>query len=182
MMNRDFELFTPFVMKERNSVAQIPKKFFRQERDWTCSIACIRTLLSSFLDVVPSEDFFVIKYRLSPSAYYSKDIKKLDILSEYDVIYGCDEIIDLEKLLDYIDLGYYLMVESSLNCGHWLVFLGYFQVKDKTNLEEHKVLLYDPYYDDVRLMNADEFYSMWLDINYLASNVKRDFIAIKNRE
>lgn len=99
------------------------KNFFRQERDWTCSIACIRTLLSSFLDVVPSEDFFVIKYGLSPSVYYSKDIKKLDILSEYDVIYCCDEIIDLEKLLDYIDLEY-------------------FQIKDNTNLEEHK--------DDVR--------------------------------
>ena len=179
MMRRKFEYFKTENFKERNCTGNIPKKLFKQERDWTCSIACIRTILSTFEKEVPSEEYYIQNYNLTPGPYFSKDIKRLKMLDKYNVIYGCDNPIDLENLLDYIDDGYYVMVESMINVSHWLVLIGYFQLKDKTNLEDHKILLFDPYYDNVRLVNADEFYGMWIDGHYEKTNVTRDFIALK---
>ena len=59
-----------------------------------------------------------------------------------------------------------------------MVLLGYYVVKDTKNLEEHKILFYDPYYD-LKLLNADEFIGMWIDGNYENTKVKNDFIALK---
>ena len=43
---------------------------------------------------VPDEKYFVDKYELTPGPYYSKDIKRLGILDEYDAIYRCDEKLE----------------------------------------------------------------------------------------
>ena len=168
----------------------IPKKsvnyscetYFKQERDWTCSIACIRTMASKIMKEVPSEDFFIEAYELIPGPYYSKDIKEIGILDELDVIYGCDmgeEDKDINTIIDAIEDGYAIMIETMLNYAHWVVVLGYFIVGGSEDVEKHQILVYDPYYDNVRLLIADELLNMWIDGSYSETGVLKDFIAIK---
>lgn len=176
---RKFELFSKLKLNTQTCVSNVPRVLYKQERDWTCSIACIRTLLSNVSDNVLSEDEFISIFKLAPSPYYSKDIKSLCILSNIDVVYGCDfDEVTFDTVLDYLSTGYYVMVECMINYAHWLVLLGYFPVCNN-NVEASELLLYDPYYDKVRLVNVDEFVSMWIDGDYGNTNVKCDFIAIK---
>ena len=55
-MKRMKEYFTYEEPSAFVSVSNTPPRLFRQERDWTCSVACIRTLLSRRNAVVPSEN------------------------------------------------------------------------------------------------------------------------------
>lgn len=164
------------------SVSYSCEQYFKQERDWTCSIACIRTMSSKFMKEVPSEDFFVEAYELKPGPHYSKDIKALGILDEFNTIYGCD-IEESEKsvntIIDAISDGYAVMMETMLNYDHWVVVLGYFIIGEPVDLEKHTMLVYDPYYDKVRLLMADEFLAMWIDGDHSETGVIKDFIAIK---
>lgn len=175
-----FELFEPAPVKQDQAVVMTPPKFFPQERDWTCSVACIRTILSGIEDEVPTEDFFVGNYALSPGPYYSREIKSRKLLEPYDVVYGCDnEKVTLDDVLNLCRDGYYVMLESMYNYSHWFVFLGFYPSAD-CDVEKSKLLVFDPYYNEVRLLNADEFQSMWRDGNYEKSKVDRDFIAIRS--
>lgn len=90
LVMRKFELFSKLKLNTQTYTSNVPRVLYKQERDWTCSIACIRTLLSSVSDNVLSEDEFISIFKLTPSPYYSKDIKSLCILSDIDAIYGCD--------------------------------------------------------------------------------------------
>lgn len=173
------ELFKENIIVNKKTITCSPPILFPQERDWSCSIACIRTLLSAVSTNVEKEDFYIKKYELKPHSYYSKDIKELHMLDNYNVLYGCDKKYNFDDILNIAQDGFYIMLESAINCGHWLVFLGYFPLKNKDNISEHKILLYDPYYDDMKLMNADEFINMWIDFNYANTKIEKDFIAIK---
>lgn len=136
-------------------------------------------MLSGFLDSVPSEKYFIDKYNLTPSPYYSKDIKKLDILNDYDAIYGCDKRAEqFDTVLDYLKTGYFVMVEGMLNYAHWVVLMGFYP-NSSSDIDDAQVLVYDPYYDKVRLLIFDEFINMWCDGDHAKNNVIHDFIAIK---
>lgn len=162
------------------SVANVPNELVCQNRDWTCSLACIQSLLSSVGGKYKDEDEIIAKYNLTPAPYYSKDIKGLGILEGYDVIFGCDiENASVELIYNYLKQGYYLMVECMYNVSHWVVMLGIFSTGDKRDLADKKVLLYDPYYDNVRLENADEFNEMWCDLSNPGVSIVKDFIAVK---
>lgn len=169
-------------LKNRHVVSNGPKKLFLQETDWTCSIACIRTLLSGFLADVEEEKDFVEKYSLKPGPHYSRDIKRIGILDDYDTVYGCDaENVSFDMVLDLMKQGYYIMLECMYNYAHWLVLLGYYPL-DNSTLEKSSLLVYDPYYNNVRLLNADEFIAMWIDGNYGNTMVEKDFIAIRKKQ
>ena len=182
-MMRKSEFFEKMVLRNTDSISAVPPKLFHQERDWTCSIACIRTLLSAIEETVPAEDEFVEKYGLVPGPHYSRDIKKLNLLEGYDVIYGCDDRDDnFDDILDMMKQGYYIMLESMVNYSHWLVLLGYFASADTNDIEKTKLLFFDPYYNELKLLNTEEFIGMWIDGNYAVSKVKHDYIAIKKQE
>ena len=156
-----------------------PPYLYPQERDWTCSIACIRTILSAIINSVPKEDYIIEKYNMTPGPYYSKDIKNLGILNSYDVKYGCDNTnVIFENIINMVKDGYYIMLESMINYSHWLVFLGYYTY-NTNDIEKAKLLMYDPYYNEVRLVNADEFITMWIDGDYENSRIEKDYIAIR---
>lgn len=166
-------------MKNLDSVSNTPPKLFPQERDWTCAIACIRTILSACGGSL-TEDEIINNYHMMPGPYFSKDIKKLDILKDYDTVYGCDANgTKLDTIIDYMKSGYYVMVESMINFAHWHVVLGYYTIADFTDMEKFKFLMYDPYYNELKLVNVDEFDGMWLDGNHAKNGVEKDFIAIK---
>ena len=172
---RKEEYFTKLELQERTSISQVPPNLYKQDRDWTCAIACIRTLMSGIIENVPSEDYFIEKYKLKPGPLYSKNIKELKILNEYNVIYGCDNKSNFDDITNLLKQNYFIMLESMVNYSHWMVLLGYYVVGK--NIEEYKLLFYDPYYNDLRLIRTDEFISMWRDGG---SDILNDFIAIKN--
>lgn len=178
-MERRNEYFEHQELEHQLVESRTPSRLFPQETDWTCSIACIRTILSGLQEYVPSEQEFVKKYHLSPGPYYSRDIQALGLLNEYDAVYGCDaKGITFDTILDYMSQGYYIMLESMYNYAHWFVLLGYFPLSGG-NVEHSRLLMFDPYYNEVRLLITDEFISMWIDGNYEHSRVIRDFIAIR---
>ena len=156
-----------------------PKQLYHQQTDWTCSIASIRSLLSGICEQVPGEQELVERFRLKPGPHYSKDIKRIGILEGYDVVYGCDQKdADFDTVLDLMENGYYVMVESMYNFAHWYVLMGYYPIAGE-DIEKSTLLIYDPYYHNTRLLNTDEFIGMWIDGNFAASGVERDFIAIQ---
>ena len=178
-MERKQEYFQPITLEHKVIVAKPPKVLYPQERDWSCSVACIRTLMSGFLEKVMSEDELIGAYKMEMGPYYSKDIKASHMLDGYDAIYGCDTLEhDFDTILDYVEKGYYVMLESMVNFAHWMVLLGFYPLEGKS-FESSKLMMYDPYYDEVRLLRADEFISMWRDGNYEHTRIDRDFIAMK---
>jgi len=165
------------------SCSLTPPALYKQNRDWSCSLACARTILSGILGEreVPSEEELIERCALVPGPHYSEELKASGIFADAgDVIWGCDHPdITLRQLFSYMEQGYYLMAESMYNYAHWYVLLAYYETGSSP--EYHKIAAYDPYYDEIRLLNADEFAGMWIDGNYAESGVERDFIAVKRR-
>lgn len=178
-MKREQVLFGPADVKCREALYGNARRLYPQEKDWTCSLACIRTLLSGFVPHVDGESFFLELYGMKPGPWFSKDLKKLGILAWYDTVYGCDrKKTELDDVLIIMKQGYGVMLESLYNYSHWMVLLGFFPAED---FERAKLLMYDPYYDGVRLFNADEFLGMWMDGEHAKNGVMRDFIAVRNK-
>ena len=49
-------------------VSVIPPRLYKQERDWTCSVACLRSIASKYKDL-GSEDEIVSKYKMDHGRY-----------------------------------------------------------------------------------------------------------------
>lgn len=180
-MIRREEYFGKCELKHHQIVSMQPRELFPQETDWTCAVACIRTMLSGVTEHVPTEQEFVQMCGMKPGPHYSKEIKEGGLLEQYDVVYGCDaDRKDFDMILDYMEEGYYMMLECMYNYAHWMVLLGYYPLEG-SDIERSKLLMYDPYYDQVRLMHVDEFISMWIDGDFANSGVERDFIAIRKK-
>lgn len=178
-MIRKAELFPKFELLHKNVITWQTNQMFPQERDWTCAIACIRTLLAGTESEVPSEDSFVDTYKLAPSPYYSKDIKELNLLTGRDVIYGSDiNKKNFDMILSYLEEGYGVMLESLHNYAHWMVLLGYYPLSGE-DADKSKLLMFDPYFNQVRLVNTEEFTNMWIDADHNKNGIINDFIAIK---
>ena len=153
-------------------------KLYKQNHDWTCSVACIRTIMSPIKSFKLTEDDIIDKYNLKPGPEYSKDIKRISLLKDYDTIYGTDKKdFTLEDLLLLIDSGYNVMIEGCFNYSHWITILSFFNFNNDP--EESIVIIYDPYYDEIKQYRLDELSSMWIDGDYAKSKVKKDFIAVK---
>lgn len=177
------EFFSEDEYVEQNETAiMVPKKLYFQERDWTCVIACIRSITSS-IRYIGTEMDIINDYSLYPKPRYSKDIKELHILDSFDTLYGCDfnKNYGIKYLYDLLKDNYYIAVESMINYDHWLVLCGYFP-NSSNNISQQSVLLYDPYFNELRIYRAEEFCSMWLSGEHLNNNIKFDFIAVKHKE
>lgn len=145
----------------------------RQHRDWTCSVACLRTILCTNM----SEDYMIDMLGLQPGPHYSKDMKQtVNIFGHYQFDFGCDCDGDTQtrfaKLLTMLGIGWSVMIETIHNGGHWLILLGYYPVG--TTIADCNLLLWDPYLGETRLENAEEVISMWSD-----GNSVNDYIAVK---
>ena len=177
-MQRKAEYFDTYELSTKQCIFKSGLHLYPQERDWTCSIACIRTLLSTGNKEL-SEQYYIDKFGLKPGPHFSRDIKRIGILAEYDVKYGCDsKDICFDDILDTLNQGYGIMLECMYSYSHWLVLLGFIPIDD-CNVEKSQLVLYDPYYDQLKVVIVDEFISMWYDGNYEVTQVKNDFIAIK---
>jgi hypothetical protein len=173
-----FEVFKPAKVNYDKVVTQSPPVFYPQEKDWTCFLGCIRTILTGITEDIPSEEEFVEKYQLEKKPYFSEDIKNSEMLKDYSVMYGCDDpLVSFDDILLHCREGYYVMLETMYNFSHWFVLLGYYP--SHNDVEISRILVYDPYYDEVRLLNLDEFLGMWIDGDFPHTKVEKDYIAIK---
>ena len=178
-MERIREFFTYEKPQGYISVSNTPPCLYRQERDWTCSIACIRTLLSGRVTEVASENEFIEKFELVPGPHYVDEMIEKQMLAPARVGKTnrnfAKEKIGLPLLARLLEEKYYVMAECMYNYAHWVVVLGYFAVRNAEDTEEHRILIYDPYYDQVRLVIADEFLTMWCD----PAGHEKEFVAIR---
>lgn len=166
------------VINFKSSISFNVHKLYKQERDWTCSLACIRTILSATDHKVYSEDYYIKNYKLKPGPHYSKDIKKIGLLDGFDVKYGCDcKSIDFDLVLNLMNDGYGIMLESMYNYSHWMVLIGFYRLGG--SIENDVIVCFEPYYNNIRLINVDEFLGMWIDGDYKNSKIEKDFIAIR---
>ena len=153
------------------------KETFPQERDWTCGLACFRTLLSATYDPVISEDTLIKYLQRKPGPVSSEDFigyKHLFETDTYKLQLGAEKPIENNLCGELTTLlkTHNVMVACTLNGGHWLVILGYL---DLGTIEEDKIIFYDPYYNDVRTFRADEFLSMWVSTD---GDLDHDYIAV----
>lgn len=150
-------------------------KMFKQERDWTCAIACLRTLFNGKF----TEDEFIEKHEIQKGPKYSKDIKPWlsSIAHPKDFTLGCDfkykNILPAERLASLLT-NHNVMVELTLNYAHWVVILHYAHLG---SLAEDVITIYDPYFNKVRLFPAEEIISMWYGI--MEADVENDFVAVR---
>lgn len=161
--------------KPIGTVLATVQRVFAQERDWTCSIACLRTLLSS-TGTPPAEDDIVKDNDVIAGPKNSAAIKSWKLADSKDVIYGCDKPFKdgLASNLTELMKDYNVMVECMINYAHWIVLLSYVDLGD---LEQDIITYYDPYYNRVNTIIADEFLSMWYDVS--DNPLHHDYVAIR---
>ena len=159
------------------SVMSTVRTMCRQERDWTCSVASLRTLMSGCRDIkLPSEDFILETYGLTKGPYNSKDILDKGLLNDLTFRAGCIDPAPSKNQLVFLTglmRDYNVMIECLINYAHWIVLLGYVKLG---NIEQDMFIYYDPYYHRINTIIADELISMWYDIG--ERPLHRDYIAI----
>lgn len=178
-MRRLREHFTYDEPSTYTSASNTPSELYPQERDWTCSVACIRTILSGVTKNIPSENEFLEKYNIEIGGHYVDEFIEKNMLFPAEEIrthhdYKLDEI-GLPLLNKLLGEKYFIMVECMYNYAHWVVVLGYYAVRERQDTEEHKILIYDPYYNEVRMVIADELLTMWCD----PEGHEKEFVAIR---
>lgn len=161
------------------SVGRIPRHLIHQERDWTCALACLRTMMSCFIDVLPEENILIVQGKYKPGPIFSDRLKKLQT-DTWEMRFGCDDPSPtLTNIISLLDQGWSVMLESMYNYSHWMVLIAYFKLGNGESAETDRLLCYDPYYHDIRLINADEFNTMWMDGNHSENGIRCDYLALR---
>lgn len=183
-MNKEY--FGEDIIYNGITISNFPICLYRQQRDWTCAYACIRTLLSGVGYNIGEDELTQGKI---PGPRYSKDIHNelRGILEKYNCMYGykdkLDEVVTpsiaVHSIIKLLQEGYYIMTESMLNYDHWVVVLGYCIPNKSVDIDEHCIIFYDPYFNKVRIQQASELIAMWISGEHEKNNVKFDYIAIK---
>lgn len=177
-MQREYAFPHNGPLEHTKAIVSPIRTFHRQNTDWTCSIACLRTMMTAFDKSIPSEEALVEEYNLQPGPHYSEELKRIGILKNYQAVYGCDNPnITFDQVLEYMEQGYAIMLECMVNYAHWMVLLGYYPLSD--NDGKTSLIFYDPYYNWIRKFRADEFMNMWQDGDWGSTNIIKDFIAIR---
>lgn len=181
MLDRIYEYFSDAKVTGFKEVASsIPPMLYRQERDWTCSIACLRSIASKFT-TMEDESKIIEQYELKPGPHYARDIESKGLLKHFDYeinIEAPDVWRDLHRLYKLLKDGATIMVETCRSFDHWLVLLAYF-TNGAEYTEDQSILMWDPYYNEPILMRASEFCDIWLSGNWEKNKIICDFIAIK---
>lgn len=160
----------------------VPPKLYPQDTDWTCSLACIKSITSGIINF-SNDDTLIKQYNLKPGPKYSSLIKELGMLNndKLDVIYGCDiesNNKDISVLWNLLHNQYRVMINWMMSYDHWTVLLNYIQSGLTNDTDYDIVTYYDPYCNEVKSIRVAHLSVMWL--NGDKTNVK-DFIAIKQK-
>lgn len=174
-MKRINEYFGEIKDVKGPSIVNAPVNCYKQGRDWTCSVACIRTAISAFKNI--SEEEIIKEEQLKMGGQSIENIKNWKCLDGLKIeTKATREINDSQGLYDLLLDNYIVICASTYNLWHYIVCYGYLTTNERNNPENQYVLFYDPYLDEHKLINADIFDTMWYDIG---TSKYRDYIAIK---
>lgn len=182
-MNREY--FGKVEKLQKIDMATSPiKNTYKQERDWTCSIASLRTILSSALKEVPDENYFIERYKLEPGPIYSRDICNWDILehvefgsSKYSPI---DGNMPANMLHGLLMRGYSVMLNTMFSYDHWIVVLGIYP-NGEDSIDKVQVVYYDPYYNKTCITSMEELVDVWYSGMNAVNNIIFDYVAVKKK-
>ena len=170
--------------KITGSTACVPSALYPQMFDWTCSIACIRSITSGIIDM-PDDITLVKSLNLKPGPYYSKDLKALNILDNkhLEVSYGCDDpnqdILDPSDIWLLLHDGWRVMANWMMSRDHWTVMMGYLVTEE--NQELNQILYYCPYFNEIRTVRTGDFECMWNGGGQSNIIGQPDYIAVRAR-
>lgn len=159
------------------NVSVTPPRLYPQMRDWTCALACLRSLTSGIADI-GDDEALIRKFDLTPGPLYSADIKRIGILGgvDTDIIYGSEhQGYGIEKLWNLLQSGYRIMLEWMYSFDHWTVLLGYYAIDE--DADRHMMLMYDPYCGELFTIRAGHFEVMWK--SSAENGPVGDFIAVR---
>ena len=150
--------------------------YYPQERDWTCGLACLRTLLNAtYRKKTPlSEEELVARDKergAVPGPRTASDLKNLLKAFQLDEYLFTPEDFEIKDIYDCFT-AHLIAVESRLHGGHWLVIMSISKGKGSDYIE-----LYDPYYDKILSFTLSQFYALWMDDKLLSNS--REFIAVR---
>ena len=60
-----------------------------------------------------------------------------------------------------------------------MVLIGCYSFGNNTDPETIKLLFYDPYYNDIKIILLDEFINVWIDADVKENGVEKDYLAIR---
>lgn len=153
------------------------KTLYPQGDDWTCALACFRTLLTCNGITVTEADLISI-CAIKPGPKSSAEVEKWSesMGLSLDIRYGWDNAYINTKpaqLLHELIHNYNVMIELLLNYAHWVVVLAYYKMG---TLDEDVVVIYDPYFNQVRQFHASEVFAMWYGIG--DGTYDHDYVAV----
>lgn len=175
------EYFEDYKFKNelKENIWNVPEHLYGQERDWTCSIAVLKTILSSIYDL-GTESEIIDKFKFEQGPHYSQDIQNKSIIDnkKVEIQFGCNDKYkkDISEILLLMKNGYYIAMETMINFDHWVVLLGYTHLGD---FDEDLITYFCPYFSEIRTVHFSEFVEMWKSGNYTENGVIQDYIAVK---
>lgn len=158
-MIKEYFTYPPLHHNITTAAGVLPPNLYEQERDWTCAIACFRSICNIHM----SEEEFIDKYHPVMGPQFSPDIKAAGWVPEgFDVRYGCDDFssIDASDLWYMLNSGYKVMVEWDLSAGHWCVLTS---ITPALTDSGYEMTCFDPYFKRMRVFDLGEFFCMCHD-------------------
>ena len=147
------------------SVVNTPVEFYKQERDWTCSIAVVRSAISCYNNKI-TEDEILAQENLKMGGQKIDNMKNWKILKEAGegILTQQEKKVEgIKGLYDLLLDNYVVICETTYNWWHFVLAYGYLTTHNKDKIDEQMVLFYDPYYDEHLLMRAELFEQMWFN-------------------
>jgi len=113
-------------------------RYFEQETDYTCGVACLRMVISHFDDNVPTEAVLIPLLETN-DRIGTKPCHIIKVAKDlgYEVIEG--EKGTIELLDEFRDKGYIVMMMVSVDVPHWVIYNG--------NNNNH-AFFFDPYFGE----------------------------------
>lgn len=124
-------------------------KYYKQETNYTCGVACVRMVISAFEDTVPEEWELIPQLETASNAGTHPDMI-LKVLGNrgYETLTGQDG--DLDELNGMIAQGYVVGLAISVDVPHFVIYLGH---------NNNHAFFHDPWYGERTARELKNFLS-----------------------
>lgn len=124
-------------------------KYFQQETNYTCGVACLRMIISHFSDFTPSEEELISILETNDKiGTHPHKLKEWALANNYSILAG--ENATLETINSITKEGWVVLLMVSVDVPHWVVYLS--------NNGNH-LFLNDPWYGENQAHTITKFTS-----------------------
>lgn len=113
-------------------------KYYKQETDKTCAVACFRMMLSHFFEDIPTEKELLKKLKFHKQTGVNSD-NIIALAKEFGLMVIAEENGTIERITTLRNEGYVVMLAISVNVPHMVIYLEH--------LPDY-VLLNDPFFGE----------------------------------